>query len=202
MAGILRRLLGGKAAPSSAGQSYVRNIDNEHLISILSNSSKHSALIYDWLRQEYLDEPAQGRSQRKRVLTGMLRYAATLRDSLDQVAKLVAGEDLGEPAERSFPLDSPNVGTPLEVLDSVVEGASVHSNEPLETEDVVSTHIAPLRPAEEIVYEPEIEPLEPISMRQVREAHIYQMVKTLQQRVGTGGWMVEDLQEILNYIKE
>jgi hypothetical protein len=55
-AGWFSRLL-GKAASHNAGQSSFRgtddevvsNIDTDHLLSILENSSKHAGQIYEWL---------------------------------------------------------------------------------------------------------------------------------------------------------
>lgn len=70
------------------------NLELPQLRRILENASVHSGMIYAYLNEQ--DANALGRGERAKLHTA-LRLAVTMRDSLGQMARLVAGEDLNMP---------------------------------------------------------------------------------------------------------
>lgn len=78
----------------------------DHIPGIISNASKISGEIYDFLHT--IKPKAIGGKTQQRAHYQSLRKAVTLRDSLDQVAKMLRGEDLDPPSKREdllFPGD-------------------------------------------------------------------------------------------------
>jgi len=215
-AGWISRLL-GKAASPRAGQSSFRgidgevvaNIDREHLNSILTSASAHAGTIYEWFKGEYASSPLTAKASEKRRIIGMMRRAVTLRDSLDQVAALVRGEELAPPAPREWPWEDQE-GPPLAVLDSVMESPGVQTDKPAlteeETQGAVTTHVAPLVDVEVMGLEP-YSPLQTVmqveNKYKLREAHLYELIKQIRSGISaddTRG-MANKCQEALDYIK-
>lgn len=71
----------------------------EELPRILANSSSHAGRLYDMVKAQ---DRKQMDRKTKRDHSTALRLAATLRDSLDQAARLMEGEELDEPDERIY----------------------------------------------------------------------------------------------------
>lgn len=77
--------------------------DYPELASSLIKASGMAGGLYAYLQEIKAGQasPLAGRGEKRRLYTAM-RWAVTLRDSLDQMAQLVAGEELEEPDERTF----------------------------------------------------------------------------------------------------
>jgi LPS sulfotransferase NodH len=76
------------------------------LSNTLINAASHAHRLYEFIHS---DDPKQATTRSAmRARSTALRVAATMRDSLDQVAQLVRGEELDEPEPREFTIGEVN----------------------------------------------------------------------------------------------
>lgn len=164
------------------------------LASILAKQSKQAGEINDLMQKLNLDNTATRTNLRKR--STIMRNAVVLRDTLDQMSKLVQGKDLD--LEPTFVEDE----SQEEMMDRAKSKAAMEA-----LEAVASTPPRKIDPGPPPKTIADVMPsLDPIPDHKLREAHVHKMLSEVQAQVKMLAYLDKEevigkLEEIKRYIR-